>query len=221
MFSTGIATSTYTSLSHAFADRNKNKLMNAIRKTIYTFHLVHLFGTTVILASIGSIIYIWLGKELFFSFDFILLMAFNIFLIAKITLFNSILYSSGDYKSVAYVSIVEAVFRILFTYFLLNLIDIYGLPIAGILASFVGLFFLIRLVKSTTGHAVVELIFPSSYYEVLVYLFALLLGYFNTVQENLFYDSLNLIVITLGLSLLILLSKKVRDLIKVLINALR
>ena len=79
MFSTGIAVSTYTSLSHAFSVNSQSSFMNALDKTIYSFQLVHLFGTSLILASVGPLIFIWLREDLFFDYSFILMMALNVF----------------------------------------------------------------------------------------------------------------------------------------------
>ena len=79
MFSTGIATSTYTSLSHIFSGLERDRLREVVKNTIYSFQLIHLFGTSIIIASLGPLIFLWLEEELIFDYSFVLLMAFNVF----------------------------------------------------------------------------------------------------------------------------------------------
>ncbi len=221
MFSTGIAMSTYASLSHIFAGNDKPKLKNAVDKTVYSFQLVHLFGTSLILANVGPLIFIWLGEDLFFDYSFIVLMALNIFFLAKVNLFNSILYASGNYRSVAYVSIVETIIRILLTYILLRSFDLFGMPLAGILSSLLALIYLAKLIQDKTGHKVLELLYPGTNFEFLIYALASLVGYYHVAQGDLISNGLNIFLITLGLTCLILLSKKVRTLGQMLISELK
>ena len=221
MFSTGIAMSTYTSLSHVFAGSDKPKLKNAVDKTVYSFQLVHLFGTSLILANVGPLIFIWLGEDLFFDYSFIILMALNVFFLAKVNLFNTILYTSGNYKSVAYVSIVESMIRILLTYILLRSFDLFGMPLAGILSSLLVLIYLAKLIQDKTGNKVLELLYPGSGFEFLIYAIAFLVGYYNSAQVDLFSNGTNIFLITLVLTCLIFLSKKVRTLGQQLINAVK
>ena len=103
-------------------------------------------GTVLVLASVGPLIFLWLEKELFFSYFFIVLIALNTFFGAKVALFSSMLYSSGNFRDVAYVSIIETGIRILATLLLINLFDIYGLPLAGILATVVSIYLLAKII---------------------------------------------------------------------------
>jgi len=221
MFSTGIAVSTYTSLSHAFSVNNQSSLRNAIDKTIYSFQLVHLFGTSLILASVGPLIFIWLKEDLFFDYSFILMMALNVFLLAKLNLFNTILYTSGDYKSVAYISIVESLLRISLTYVLIISLDIYGLPMAGILSSIIALIFIVRLIQEKSGGNKFELLYPGTAYELVIYFFASLVGFYHTAQEGFLQNSFNIVLVTFVLFCLLIFSKKVRSLGQTIFNTLK
>ena len=183
--------------------------------------MVHLFGTSLILANVGPLIFIWLGEDLFFDYSFIMLIALNVFFLAKVGLFNSILYTSGDYKSVAYASIVESLLRISLTYFLLRSFDLFGMPLAGILSSLLVLSYLATLIQNKTGHKVLQLLYPGSGFEFLIYVLACLVGYYHPAQVDLISNGTNIFLIILTLTCLILISKKVRALGQQLINAVK
>ena len=212
MFSTGIATSTYTSLSHIFSGLERDRLREVVKNTIYSFQLIHLFGTSIIIASLGPLIFLWLEEELIFDYSFVLLMAFNVFLVAKLHLFNSILYTSGNFKSVAYISIGESIVRLTLTYILVSNFDIFGLPIAGIISSLIALFYVAKLIQEKTGDYIYKIFYPGSIYELTVYLLALFIGIFNVVKDSVFNNVLSFLLTALLLFLLIIFSKRVRDL---------
>ena len=132
--------------------------------------------------------------------------ALNIFVLAKLNVFNSILYTSGDYRSVAYISIIESSVRIFLTYILVSLLGIYGLPAAGIISSLIALFLLANLIQEKTGHKKVELFSLGTTYELLIYFIAAILGFYHRsveiFQENIF----NIVIVTFILSCLIVIS---------------
>jgi O-antigen/teichoic acid export membrane protein len=221
MFSTGIAISTYTSLSHVFAENNQDKLKNAVGRTIYSFQLVHLFGSSLILASVGPLIFVWLGENLIFDFSFIFLVSVNIFLLAQVNVFNSILYTAGDYSSVAYISILEALLRIALTYLFIASFSFYGLPLAGILASVIALIYLIKLIRLQTGHTALDLIYPGSLYELSIYTLACIIGFYHEAGDGRLYEAVSILLVTLVLSFALLFSRKARELGNTIYKALR
>lgn len=221
MFSTGIATSTYTSLSHAFSGIEIFRLREAVEKTIYSFQLIHLFGTSIILASVGPLIFLWLQEDLIFEYSFVLLMALNVFLIAKLNLFNTILYTSGDYKSVAYISIFESLIRISFTYFLVKYFDIYGLPLAGITSSLVATLYVVRKISEKTEQEIFKLLYPGSCYELTIYLMAVIIGFYNITKASLIDNVTTITLVSLFLIFLIFFSKKVRLLLQLVLKAVK
>jgi len=155
---------------------------------------------------------LWLEEELIFNYSFVLLMAFNVFLVAKLNLFNSILYTSGNFKSVAYISIGESIVRLTLTYLLVNNLDILGLPLAGIISSCIALFYVAKLIQEKTGDYIYKIFYPGSVYELTIYLFALFIGFFNVVKDNVFNNIISFLLVTFLLFLLIIFSKRVRDL---------
>lgn len=221
MFSIGVATSTYAALSHAFSENNQNLLRNAINKTIYSFHLVHLLGTSLVLASISPLLHLWLEEALFFDYLFILLMAVNIFLIAKISLFNTTLYTAGDFKSVAYISVLESFMRIFATYILVSSFGMYGLPLAGIISSVASLLFLVKFVQEKSGHNKFHLLYPGTTYESVIYVSATLVGFYHGVQEASKDNIISVALVSLILICLLVFSKKVRSLGFSLIQAFK
>jgi O-antigen/teichoic acid export membrane protein len=219
MFSSNVSNSIYTSLTHIFSENNATHIRVTLNKSIYSFHLIHIFGTVIILANISPLISLWLDKELFFSYVFILLVAFNTFAYAKVALFSSILYSSGNFKSVAYVSLIETINRLLLTFSFIYLMELfqrpfYGLPIAGIVTSVVSLYLLFRIVREITDSSIRELIFPSSVYEVFVYLIAIIVGFFHQASQGKLFISMEIIFLSGVLLLMMLFSSQMRVLFK-------
>jgi len=214
MFSMGIATSTYTSLAHVFSSKNLTNLNQVLRKTVHSFQLIHILGSVVILASIEPIIYLWLERELFFSYFFVILIAVNVFLSSSVSLYSSTLYSAGDFKSVAYISVAETIIRICFTFLFIHLLGYYGLPLAGILAAFFSIYLLQRSIINKTQQNIRDLIFPTSNYEVIIYLMALVVGYFH-IHLLLISQLIGQILLTsIVISLLIGLSRNARSLVR-------
>lgn len=214
MFSSAVSTSIYTSLVHIFSENNLDNVRSVLNKSIYSFHLMHIFGTVIILANISPLIFLWLDKELFFSYSFILMVALNTFVNAKAALFSSILYSSGNFMSVAYISIIETINRLLSTLLFIYLIGFYGLPIAGIVTSIISLYLLLRVVRKITNSSDRELIFPSSAYEIVVYLVALIGGFFHQASQSKVFTSLEIMVVSSLLLLMLFFSSQMRVLFK-------
>ena len=148
-------------------------------------------------------------------------MAFNVYLVAKLHLFNSILYTSGNFKSVAYISIGESIVRLSLTYLLVSNFDIFGLPLAGIISSLIALFYVAKLIQEKTGDYIYKIFYPGSRYELSVYLLALFIGFFNVVKDSVFNNVLSFLLITFLLFLLIIFSKRVRDLGWLLFKAIK
>jgi O-antigen/teichoic acid export membrane protein len=221
MFSTGIATSTYTSLSHVFSRLERDRLREAIKNIIYSFQLIHLFGTSIILASLGPLIFLWLEEKLIFDYSFVLLMALNVFLVAKLNLLYSILYTSGNFKSVAYISIGESITRLTLTYWLVSNLDIFGLPLAGIISSLIALFYIAKLIQEKTGDYIYKIFYPGSGYELTIYLSALFIGFYNVAKDNVFSNTVSILLATFLLFLLIIFSKRVRDLGRLIFKAIK
>jgi O-antigen/teichoic acid export membrane protein len=221
MFSTGIATSTYTSLSHVFSGLERDRLREAIKNIIYSFQLIHLFGTSIILASLGPLIFLWLEEKLIFDYSFVLLMALNVFLVAKLNLLYSILYTSGNFKSVAYISIGESITRLTLTYWLVSNLDIFGLPLAGIISSLIALFYIAKLIQEKTGDYIYKIFYPGSGYELTIYLSALFIGFYNVAKDNVFSNTVSILLATFLLFLLIIFSKRVRDLGRLIFKAIK
>ena len=127
---------------------------------------MHLFGTSLVLASISPLLFIWLEEDIYFEYSFILMIALNIFLLAKLNLFNSILYTSGDYRSVAYISIIESSVRIFLTYILVSLLGIYGLPQRNHFVSH-SFIFTRKFDSRKTGHKNLNFFFTHFYIRII------------------------------------------------------
>jgi len=220
MFSMGIATSTYTSLAHVFSSQNLPNLNLVLKKTVHSFQLIHFLGTVLILASIEPIVYLWLERELFFSYFFVLLIAFNTFLSSSVTLYSSTLYSSGDFRSVAYISVVETLIRVSFTLLLIQFLDYYGLPLAGIIATFISIYLLYRSIIHKTKQNIRDLIFPTSSYEVSIYILAIVVGYFHIHSSTTIKLFEQILLTCFVIVCLMAFSRKVRNLIKELTSSL-
>ena len=173
----------------------------------------------LVLANISPLISLWLDKELFFSYVFILLVAFNTFANAKVALFSSISYSSGNFKSVAYISFIETINRLLLTFSFIYLMELfqrpfYGLPIAGIVTSILSLYLLFRIIRKITDSSFRELMFPSSVYEVFVYLIAIIVGFFHQASQGKLFISMEIIFLSGVLLLMMLFSSQMRVLFR-------
>ena len=57
-----------------------------------------------------------------------------------------------------------------------------------------------------------KIFYPGSGYELTIYLFALFIGFFNVVKDNVFNNIISFLLVTFLLFLLIIFSKRVRDL---------
>ncbi|MDC0222850.1 hypothetical protein OAK29_01890 [Gammaproteobacteria bacterium] len=213
LFSISIGTSAYTSLAHKFSESSIGDLAAVLRKTIYSFQLIHLTGSVMVIAAISPILSLWLGSELLFSYLIILLFAVNVFLNAKVNLFSSILYSSGNYERVAYICVIEGIIRIALSFVLLSYFEVMGLLIAGIVSASISIF----LQSSITGKMIKKpskyMLLVSTKYEVLIYGSAIIFGYFNLSTKGTFELLAQIILSTAIISLFVLSSSKARNLI--------
>ena len=66
-----------------------------------------------------------------------------------------------------------------------------------------------------------KIFYPGSRYELSVYLLALFIGFFNVVKDSVFNNVLSFLLITFLLFLLIIFSKRVRDLGWLLFKAIK
>ena len=148
-------------------------------------------------------------------------MALNVFLVAKLNLLYSILYTSGNFKSVAYISIGESITRLTLTYWLVSNLDIFGLPLAGIISSLIALFYIAKLIQEKTGDYIYKIFYPGSGYELTIYLSALFIGFYNVAKDNVFSNTVSILLATFLLFLLIIFSKRVRDLGRLIFKAIK
>ena len=214
LFSISIGTSTYTSLAHKFSESSIEDLAAVLRKTIYSFQLIHFTGSSMVIAAISPILSLWLGTDLLFSYFIIIFFAVNVYANANVNLFSSILYSSGNYEKVAYISLFEGILRIILSFVLLSYLEVFGLIIAGIVSASISVFLQSSLISKMIKKSRSYTFAVSTKYEVLIYGAAVILGYFNSSSQGIFELIVQIILSTAIISLFLLFSREARNLIK-------
>ena len=76
------------------------------------------------------------------------------------------------------VFILEIVVRVAGTYILVNLINLYALPIAALLGSITTLLILSFILIKRSGISFIEIVLSFNLYELVIFILAIFLGYF-------------------------------------------
>jgi len=210
LFSSGVATSTYSSLSHAFTENNKPRLQNALNKTIYATDLIQALGITALFLAYKPLLFIWLGQEITLGYFFMILLALSSFTYIKSNLLYTMLTSNGLFKETSIIFVIEILVRIIGTYIFLNIIGLYGLPVASIIGSFTTIIFLSFILINKSGITFREILLAFNAYEVFIFVAGILLGYLIAYPNDI-VEALSLLIISLlPFIILTLLGKRLR-----------
>ena len=178
LFSNGVATSTYSSLSHAFSEDNNNRLRLALNKTIYATDLIQVLGISALFLAYKPLLFVWLGQEITLGYFFMILLAFSSFTYIKSNLLYTMLTSNGLFKETSLIFILEIIIRIAGTYLLVNIIGLYALPIAAAMGSICTLLVLSFILIKKSGITLREILLAFNLYECVLFSSAVLYGYF-------------------------------------------
>lgn len=210
LFSSGIATSTYSSLSHAFTENNNLRLQNALNKTIYATDLIQALGITALFLVYKPLLFVWLGQEITLGYFFMILLALSSFTFIKSNLLYTMLTSNGLFKETSIIYVIEILVRILGTYLFMNAFGLYGLPIASIIGSLTTIVFLSFILIKKSGITFKEILLAFNVYEVFIFVSGILLGYF-IIYPNDLKEALSLFIVSLlPFITLVLLGKRLR-----------
>ena len=210
LFSNGVATSTYSSLSHAFEAKDSARLKLALNKTIYATDLIQVLGICSLFLVYKPLLFIWLGQEITLGYFFMTLLAFSSFVYIKSNLLYTMLTSNGLFKETSLVFILEIVVRVAGTYILVNLINLYALPIAALLGSITTLLILSFILIKRSGISFIEIVLSFNLYELVIFILAIFLGYFVIYPSNLSEALVAISYTLIPFSILVLLGKKFR-----------
>ena len=96
------------------------------------------------------------------------------------------------------------------TYILVNLINLYALPIAALLGSITTLFILSYILIKRSGISLKEIVLSFNFYELVLFISAIFLGYFVVYPSNLSEALVAISYTLIPFSILVLLGKKFR-----------
>lgn len=210
LFSSGIATSTYSSLSHAFTENNKLRLQNALNKTIYATDIIQALGVTALFLAYKPLLFIWLGQEITLGYFFMILLAFSSFTFVKSNLLYTMLTSNGLFKETSIIFVIEILIRIIGTYILLNIIGLYGLPIASIIGSLFTIIFLSFILIKKSGITFKRILFPFNIYEIFMFFLGIIVGYFIVYPSDAVQAVTSLIIMFIIFTILAVSGKRLR-----------
>ena len=120
------------------------------------------------------------------------------------------LTSNGLFKETSIIFVIEILVRIIGTYIFLNIIGLYGLPVASIIGSFTTIIFLSFILINKSGITFREILLAFNAYEVFIFVAGILLGYLIAYPNDI-VEALSLLIISLlPFIILTLLGKRLR-----------
>mgnify|MGYP001178424591 CR=1 FL=1 len=210
LFSNGVATSTYSSLSHAFEENNPYRLKNALNKTLYATDLIQVIGICILFLAYKPFIFIWLGQEITQGYLFMILLAFSSFMYIKSNLLYTMLASNGLFKETSLIFVLEIAVRLVGTYLLIKVISLYALPVAAILGSATTLLILSFILIKKSGISLKEILISFNLYESMLFTLSILLGYFINYPSNMTDAIYSGLITLVPFIFFVLLGKKLR-----------
>ena len=81
--------------------------------------------------------------------------------------------------------------------------------------------YVVQKIKEKTEQEISDLLFPGSGYEFIIYLTAVLIGFYNITKGSLIDNLIVITFVTLFLTFLILFSKKVRILLQLVLKTIK